>query len=289
MSKAPKLPDQNRHHYTASYIAGRVLLWALVVLTIIPVLWTLFLSLKTQNEIMLTPLKLPKKWMWANYEYAFTMIPYGKMLKNTMIIIIIALPCGLLHTLFSSFAIARVKVGKAKRNNLFYLYFIAGIVIPFWCTLFPIYWIMVNIGLWNTRWADIIPHVAGATAMCTLLFTASYRDIPDALEEAAVIDGCNIWTLFWKILVPMIVPVLSTMTILNFLGIWNDFALARVMMTDNNLRTIALAASYFKGQYSTDYGLMCAGVSVLLIPQLAVFAFFQRYIMEGVAAGAVKG
>ena len=107
--------------------------------------------------------------------------------------------------------------------------------------------------------------------------------------EAAIIDGCSIWQLLFRILVPVAKPVISTALIMTFLACWNDFPLAKIMLNSPDVRTLSIAAAYFKGTFSTNYALMTAGCVILIIPQLLIFTIFQRYIISGVTAGAVKG
>lgn len=125
--------------------------------------------------------------------------------------------------------------------------------------------------------------------MNMMIMVTGFKNVPDSLEEAAIIDGCNIWQLLFRILIPVTKPVISTAFILTFLSVWNDFALAKIMLNSPEVRTLSIAAMYFKGVYSTNYALMTAGCVILILPQLLIFTIFQRYIIDGVTAGAVKG
>ena len=155
--------------------------------------------------------------------------------------------------------------------------------------ILPIYLVMVKAGLYDTLWATILTHIGWTAPMNMMIMVAGFKNVPDSLEEAAIIDGCNIWQVLFKILLPVVKPVISTALILTFLAVWNDFPLAKIMLNSPDVRTISIAAAYFKGQFSTNYALMTAGCVILIVPQLLIFTIFQKYIIDGVTAGAVKG
>ena len=155
--------------------------------------------------------------------------------------------------------------------------------------ILPIYLVMVKLKLYDTLWSTIFTHIGWTAPMNMMILVSGFKAIPDSLEEAAVIDGCNIWQLLFRILVPIAKPVISTAFIMTFLACWNDFPLAKIMLNSPKVRTLSIAAAYFKGQFSTNYALMTAGCVILIVPQLLIFTVFQRFIIEGVTAGAVKG
>lgn len=137
--------------------------------------------------------------------------------------------------------------------------------------------------------STILTHIGWTAPMNMMIMVSGFRSIPDSLEEAAIIDGCSIWQLLFRILVPVAKPVISTALIMTFLACWNDFPLAKIMLNSPDVRTLSIAAAYFKGTFSTNYALMDRGCVILIIPQLLIFTIFQRYIISGVTAGAVKG
>ncbi len=268
---------------------GRIALFVFIAIPTIPLLWTIVLSLKTNSQILTNPMGWPEEIQWINYANAIRKIPFAAMVRNTLLVLAGTLPFALLLSIFAAFALSRMRLGTGRMSNAVYLYFISGVIMPVFVLLFPVYVMMQKLHLHDTLWATILPHIAWVAPMNMLLMVGCFKAVPGEIEEAAVIDGCNVWRLLFQVFIPVVKPCLSTVFILNFLDVWNDFPLARVMLIDPGLRTISLAASYFKGQYSANYALMTAGVIILIVPQLAVFAFFQRYIIEGIAAGAVKG
>ncbi|MFA6706638.1 MAG: carbohydrate ABC transporter permease [Sphaerochaetaceae bacterium] len=211
------------------------------------------------------------------------------MVKNTFFVLIVAVPGAIMLSIFAAFALGRMKFGNNRLQHGVYTFFVSGVIMPTCVLILPIYLFMVKIGLYNTLWSTILTHIGWTAPMNMMIMVSGFKTIPDSLEEAAIIDGCNIWQLLFRILVPVAKPVISTSIILTFLSCWNDFPLARIMLIDPKVRTISLAAAYFKGTYSTNLALMTAGCVILIIPQLIIFTIFQRYIIDGVTAGAVKG
>ena len=289
MKKAVVIPDVPRKRTSPGAVIGNVFLFLLVFIAAVPVLWLIYLSLKTNTEIMTAPLALPKEVQWVNYLDAFRTVPFLSMITNTAIVIVISVPVAMLFSIFAAFAIGRMRFGSGRLQNAVYAYFVCGVIMPTCVMILPIYLVMVKLGLYDTLWSTILTHIGWTAPMNMMIMVSGFRGIPDSLEEAAVIDGCSVWQLLFRILVPITKPVISTAFIMTFLACWNDFPLAKIMLNSPAVRTLSIAAAYFKGQFSTNYALMTAGCVILILPQLLVFTVFQRFIIEGVTAGAVKG
>ena len=182
-----------------------------------------------------------------------------------------------------------MRFGNGRLQHSVYSYFVCGVIMPTCVMILPIYLVMVKVGLYDTLWSTILTHIGWTAPMNMMILVAGFKNIPDSLEEAAIIDGCNIWQVLFRVLIPCAKPVISTALILTFLACWNDFPLAKIMLNSPDVRTLSIAAAYFKGMYSADYALMTAGCVILIVPQLTVFTVFQKYIINGVTAGAVKG
>lgn len=274
---------------TVGRIVWEIVLFLIVLCSLVPVLWGFFLSLKTTTSIMLDPFAFPNPVRWENYVNAFNSVPYGIMLKNTFLVIIIALPVSVAVVVMAGFALGRMRIGKGRMQNAFYKYFIAGVIMPGYVMLFPIYMMSVKLNLYNNLWSVILPGMGSGACMGVMLLSANFRAVPRDLDEAAIVDGCGFWRLLIQILIPTVSPAIATITILNFLAIWNNFVMARVLLNKEEVRMISQAVMYFKGEYSTDYALTMAGTMLLVIPQLIIFCFCQKYVVEGITAGAVKG
>ena len=268
---------------------GRFFLLVFALLTVIPVFWAFTLSVKSNTEIFNAPFSLPQHWMWSNYASALKIMKLPILVRNTMIDVVVSVSVGMLLTVFSSFAISRMRFGRGRLQNFFYMLFIAGVIVPVFVILFPVYIINYKIGALGTLWAMILPHIAWSAPMNTLLMVSTFKSIPESLEEAAIIDGSSLMRVIFGIDMPIMIPTLATVLIISFLGVWNDFSLAVVMLNSTENRTVALAVSFFKGLYSVDYAQMTAAIMILVAPQIFVFSFFQKYIIDGLTIGAVKG
>ncbi len=261
----------------------------ITVLIIIPFAWMILLSFKTNTEIMNSPLSLPDKLNLDNFKMAFWTLPLGTMYKNTIIIVVFTQLICLVTTFCSSFALTRLRYRNKKIPNGLYLFFLSGLMIPTYILLFPIFRINIQLGIVNKYISVILPLAASSISFNTLLFVGFLKDFPADIEEAAIIDGCNLRTLCTRITLPLMKPVLLTVTIFNVLYVWNEFPLEVTLIQRPEMRTISMGVSMFRGQYSIDYGGLVAGALLILIPQLVFYGVFQRYIVGGLTAGAVKG
>lgn len=283
MSNTPK------KRVSVGSVVWNIVLLVIILCSLVPVLWGILLSLKTNTEIMLEPFALPETPRWENYVNAFHGVPYGRMLKNTFFVIAIALPTSLVVVTCGAFALGRMQIGRGRMQGFLYKFFLMGIILPGQVMLFPIYMMIVKMGIFDSLWGIIVPNLACGSAMGLMLLSSAFRAIPRELDEAAIVDGCGFTRLLVQVLVPVVSPAIATLTILNFLALWNSFLLARVVLNTEEVRMISQAVMYFKGEYSTDYALTMAGTMILVIPQLAVFVACQKWIVEGVTSGAVKG
>lgn len=266
-----------------------IFLALLLVILLMPILWAGLLSFKTNNEIVNSPLSLPQLWSFDNYQRAVHTIDFGRMYFNTLFLVIGATFFSIAITFMSSFAIARMTFNKKKTSDHIYLFLLAGIAIPIYVLLFPIYRIDSMMGILGTRTGLILPYIAVNIAFNTLLFTGFLREIPGELEEAAIIDGCNLFELCTKVVIPVMKPTFMTIVIFNAVYIYNEFPFASTFIQDSSLNTVSLMTSMFKGQYSMDYSGIIAASLMIMLPELVFYVFLQKYIIGGMTAGAVKG
>lgn len=262
---------------------------ALILLLLIPILWAILLSFKSNNEIVNSPLSLPQVLNFDNYQRAMDTIDFGSMYFNTLLLVIVSTFFSIAFTFMSSFAIARMTFKKRKNSENLYLFLLIGIAIPIYVLLFPIYRIDSLIGILGTRLGLILPYVAVNISFNTLLFTGFLRDLPGELEEAAIIDGCNLFKLCTRVVIPVMKPTFVTIVIFNAVYIYNEFPFASTFIQDSSLNTVSLMASMFKGQYSMDYSGIIAASLMIMLPELIFYVILQKYIIGGMTAGAVKG
>lgn len=269
--------------------AGQYILMVLItVLVVFPFLWMLVLSLKTNSEILSSPLSLPKTFNFDNFRHALETLDFPRLYGNTFFVCIISMIAELVITFLSSFVLARMEFKNEKLRKMLYGFLIMGLSISPFILLFPVYKINVFFGL-RGKWALIFPYIATSISFNTLLLVGYLKSLPTEIDEAAVIDGCSVWDLMIRVILPMTKPVIATVVIFNVLYIWNEFPFASVMLRDVSDYTLSMGASFFKGTYTVDYGGIVASSVMIIIPELIFYGIFQKNIVEGMTAGAVKG
>ena len=272
----------NKKKKTAMYI----LMVLITLLVVFPFIWMLVLSFKTNSEILSAPLSLPNSLNVENYRNAFKTLDFLSLYGNTLFVCVISLVIELIITFFSSFVLSRMEFKNRKVVSLIYGFLIMGLSISPFILLFPVYKINVAFGL-RGLFALIFPYVATSISFNTLLLVGYLKSLPTEIDEAAVIDGCSIWDLMLKVILPMAKPAVATLMITDFLATWNEYLLATIIITDNQYKTVPVGLMTFVGEHGMDYGYLCAGVCVSIIPVLIVYLVFQRHFVEGMA-GAVK-
>ncbi|MFS0777735.1 carbohydrate ABC transporter permease [Neobacillus sp. 3P2-tot-E-2] len=272
-----------------SHLGGYILIYLITFVVMIPFLWMLLLSFKTNSEILNSPFSLPETLSFQNYQKAIETLDILLMYKNTFIIAGITIVGQIIITFMSSFALSRMVFKSKKLKSGLNFYFLLGLAIPPFILLFPVYRLTIELGLMNTHASLVLPYIATSISFNSLLFIGFLKGFPKEIEEAAIIDGCNLFSLCRKVVLPMIMPVVATIFIFNILYVWNEFPFAVTLISDESLSTIPLGISEFKGRWSIDYGGIIAASILIMIPQLVFFGFFQKYIIEGMTAGAVKG
>lgn len=274
----------NKKKKTVMYIA----MILITVLVMFPFLWMIILSFKTNAEIMSSPLSLPETLNFDNYKNAFATLDFLQLYANTFFVCIASLAFELVITFCSSFVLSRMVFKSARLKKMIYGFLIMGLSISPFILLFPVYKISVALGL-HGKVALIFPYVATSISFNTLLLVGYLKALPSEIDEAAVIDGCTIWDLMVRVILPMAKPVIATVVIFNALYIWNEFPFASVMLRDVTDYTLSMGASFFKGNYTVDYGGIVASSIMIIIPELIFYGLFQKNIVEGMTAGAVKG
>ena len=269
-------------------IGYAIVIVIVTVLVVFPLAWMLLLSFKTNEEIMSSPVSLPSIFQLDNYKNALKTLDYLQLYKNTISICLVALVLELVCTFLSSFVIARMYFVNKRIPNLMFQYLIIGLAVSPFILLFPVYRIDVLLKL-SGKWALVFSYAAASVSFNTLLLVNYLKQLPKEIDEAAVVDGCNIWNLIFKVVFPMSKPVLATVIIFNVLYIWNEFPYASVMLRDITDYTLSMGASFFKGTYTVDYGGIVASNIMIIVPELLFYGIFQKNIVEGITAGAVKG
>lgn len=278
-----------KNHGIVKKTLSRVALSVITFLVVIPFIWVLVMSFKTNSDILGNPFSLPTSINFDNYIRAFQTLKMLTLYKNTFIIAISTLTLEIIITFMSSYALSRMVFKSEKLKQGLNTLLLAGLYIPVFILLFPVYKVNILLGFRNTYFALILPYIATSISFNTLLFTGFLKDFPKSLEEAAIIDGCSLFTLCKNIVFPIIMPATITICIFNVLYVWNEFPFAITMINKESMNTISLGISQFQGRFSFDYSAIIAASVLIMIPQVIFYGVFQKYIIEGMTAGAVKG
>ena len=260
-------------------------IWA--VLNLFPVYWMFTFSLKSNSEIFGENVAgLPKEWLWSNYQKALSIGNIGMYFANSVLIAVITIGIVMMVSLMATFALTRfIWKGRKKMNNFFML----GLTIPIHASIVPIYVTLSKMHLLNTYFALIIPYAAFSLAMGILICTGFMQELPMDLDEAACIDGCGTWGIFFRIIVPLMKPAVATVSIYTFLQCWNELMFANIFVSDSAHKTLPVGVQALSGQYMTDWGPVGAALVLATFPTLLFYAFFSKKIQESFIAGAIKG
>lgn len=262
--------------------------WVLVIITfatLIPFVWVIASALKTDQEIFGSPFLLPKEWHWENFVIAWTEGKFTVYFWNsivtavavTVITVAVACPAGY----------AFAKLSLRKYPSLFYV-FLFGMTIPAQSVIIPLFYQLKSYGLVDTLLGFIIALVGLAIPFSIYLMRNFFRDLPDALMEAAIIDGASTWGVFWRIMLPLSKPGLLALSVFSFLSAWNEFLLSLLLLISNEKRTIPLGLVRFQDLHTSDYGVLFAGVTLAFIPSILIFALLQKSFIQGIASGSSK-
>lgn len=270
-------------------LLGTVLLYLAVTLgsfiMILPFAWMLLGSVKDLGQLYQVPPNwIPNPFVFQNYVSAWNSVPFSTGYVNSAIVTVSVVVANLLTCSMAAYAFARIEF--PFRKTLFML-FLATLMVPEQVTIIPLYIIMRNLGLVDTLFSLIIPY-ALFNAFGVFLLRQFIKGLPVDLEEAAIVDGASRWTIYWRIVMPLIRPALAAFGIFTFLFQWNNFFRPLIFLNSVENYTVPLAINFFRGQYTTDFALLMAGSGISIVPVLLVYVIGQRYIIEGIATTGMK-
>ncbi|MCX8672567.1 carbohydrate ABC transporter permease [Bifidobacterium sp. B4001] len=268
---------------------GKVIQYLVLILVFIllvgPFVWELSLSFKGKgdNVYAVPPYIIPKTPTWDNYISVFRQVPVFRYMLNTVIVAILSIGGNVVFSTMAGYALGRL---KWRGRNLLFTIFMGTMVIPVEGVVISQFLIVRSVGLQNTLLAVALPGMVGAVNI--LLMTNAFKGIPDELEEAAEVDGANLWQRFYRICVPQVKGTMTVVGIFAFVGAWNDFLWPLIVISDESNYTLTLGMNRLKGMFVSDPRLIAAGALVSLIPILVFFACFQRYFFRGLEQGGIK-
>ncbi len=283
------LSERSARNRKIRHIIMLIILIVLICFFLFPFYLVVINVFKSMADIVANPLALRGNhgFTLANFPEAVRRMNFWKAFGNSAIITICATVLTLLFSCMAAYVIVR---NKWKANAILFSLMIASMVIPFQVLMIPIVSLYGGLlGILNHRATLIFMHLGFSVSMATFMFHGAINsNVPIALEEAATIDGCNRWQTFWRIVFPLLTPTIATVAIIDAMAFWNDYLLPSLVLGRKELYTIPIAMQAFYGTYSTDLGLVMAALLLAMLPIVILYLFLQRYIVEGVTAGAVK-
>ena len=258
----------------------------LALLWLVPMYTLLATSLKSKADFYsgLSLFQMPKNPAWGNFIKAWTQGRMAKYMLNDAIICFFKVPLGIFIEAMCAYALTRLNI---KNSMKWFIFFLVGMMLPFQIALVPISIIYRQFQLNNTYFGLFYVYVGFGISFGVLILRGFFKGIPKDIDEAALIDGASKWQIFWRVILPIARPAVITLVISDFLATWNEYLLASVIINDKALKTVPSGLMTFVGEHGTDYGYLCAGVIISVIPVMIVYLIFQKYFVEGMA-GAIK-
>lgn len=257
-------------------------------ITVFPIYFLAVNSFKGQQEIVASPIALPKSWNFGYLANAAKQIDLGRSLIQTILITVLAVGLIILVSSFAAWAIARMNF---KVADFLFLAYTAAMLIPFQSVMYPLVSLVEKLGLKNTL-GLVLMYGGFGLSMSVLLYRGFIKSVPASLEEAAMLDGANIFQMYRYVLMPLLKPTTVTVIITNAVWIWNDYLLPFLVIGNNDKKTLTLSLYYAKslsGQYGNPWELIFPAVLLCIISVVIIFIVLQKNIIEGISAGAVKG
>lgn len=264
-----------------------IVLAVLAIVTLLPVIWVLISSLKTRKEMTTLPWGLPEVFQWENYTKAWEKADFQILMKNSICITAVSLVFMILLSSMMAFAITRYHV---RARKLVLMYMLVGQTISTGMITFPIVILLRKLGLDGGLAGLILTYIAGGLPFAVFVMQGFFAGIPYELYEAAEMDGATELDLYRKVAIPLAKPSLATVLLYQFMWVWNEFILAFTVISKKENRTIIVGLySVVNGNLQTDYVTAFAGAVIVCVPIVLIYLIFQKYLIEGLVAGAVKG
>ena len=257
----------------------------LAVSAILPIAFMLQAAFRTQQDWAVAKIGLPTTFGLDAFQRAWTQANIGGYFVNSVIVTLGAVALSVVLAAMTGYACSTL---RWRGRSIAYFFILGWMAIPPLLLMVPIYVEMVDLGLVDTYWSVIFLYSALNLPFNTFLMTAFFRAVPGELVEAARVDGASVHAIFGRILVPLSIPALATLVIFNALYVWNEFVFALLLLHDDKIRTLTVGLTQIQGKFFFDYPALLAGLLITSLPMIAVYLFFQRYLVRAIAAGALK-
>lgn len=265
-------------------IYSTLVLYSLSIILVL--IWVLLTALKTNNEIFLSPWSLPGAFRIENFIRAYVFGKLGSGMINSLILTFSSVTMIIVFSTMFSYIVARF---PSRTTKFLYTYVLIGLMTPIHSLMVPLFIQLHRINLVNTIFGVAIALSAFAFSLVILVMTNYIKEtIPKDIEEAAIIDGCGLWGVFVNVIIPLTKPCIISLTVLQFILIWNDYIFSVLLISSDSIKTIPLRLTTFRGEYVTEYSSIFAGITIAIVPSMLFYIIFQNYISAGLTLGAVK-
>ncbi len=267
-------------------VLGFAALTLVTFLWLVPFFTALITSVRTNDDLMLNGfISLPKEITFGNFKTAWERGGLSHYLPNSFIITLPSLILTLFFSSLSAYALARFRF---RGNRLIFFLYVGGMMLPFQVLMLPVFRLTDALGLYDTYWGLIAFHTAFQLGFCTFLLRNYMRTVPGEILEAARMDGCSEFRIWWQIMMPLTLPAIAAVATLEFTWIFNDYLWAIVLLRTDALKPVTAGLAVLQGQYIMDWTVIVAGALLATVPTVMVFIFLQRYFIEGLTLGATK-
>jgi raffinose/stachyose/melibiose transport system permease protein len=267
-----------------------ILFVSLIVLSLVwllPFVTLLLSSVRGQGDLLSRGIfAWPSEFRWANFVRAWETGGFSIYFTNSLTLILIKVPLGIFLAALAAYPLAKMRF---RGDLTLFIFFLLGLAVPVQVTLQPLLVMMKQLGIANSLFALLPPYVAFGLPFQIFVLRGFFRLIPSELLEAARVDGASELRVFFTIMLPLSLPALAALAIIDVLATWNEFLIALVLISAHDSKTVPIGLLQFQGEYSSQYTLLMAGIVISIVPVLAIFLFLQRYFITGLTAGAVKG
>jgi raffinose/stachyose/melibiose transport system permease protein len=266
----------------------QIFLWGYAIVSVYPLIWMVFYSLKDNNEIFVTnPFGFPTQLRFENYVSAISEFNVPQYFLNSVLVTVVTIIGTISLAVMFAYSAARL---RWKGKTFAQMYVVIGMFVPVQVVMIPLAILVRDFNLTNTYASLIIPYIAFNLSFSTMVFFGFFRTIPNELEESACLDGANIYQTFFKIMLPLVKPSIATMVIFVFLAAWNEYPIALMLISDEALKTLPLGLQFFQGQFTTDWGAMGAAMTIASLPTVLIYILFSEQVEKAMTVGsAVKG
>lgn len=263
-----------------------LLLTFVLVLALAPIMLMWMSAFKTRQEISVAPLALPTSLTLDNLVQAWTVGRFGQYVGNSILVTIPVVLGVVALSALAGYGFARFRFWG---HQVIFYAFLIGLMVPFQSIMIPLYFNIKDLGLLGTYWAMILPAIGLGLPFGIFLLQSFFRGLPHELGDSARVDGCNEFQVFWRVLLPLAKPAVSSLVVFQFMWTWNAYLMPLLLLNQEALRPITLGLMFFQGRYTTNYALISAGVMIVTLPIIIVYVLMQRQFLRGLTAGALRG